>query len=200
MSNKKKLTKEQKLKIINNDIALWLKNFVKIIDNNNELVPFNVNAVQKDFLKNKDKFNLILKSRQLGFSTLSLGIMLYYAYQIPNSTYLMIAHDSRSLRELFVRLKTMQDNIPQEYKLEENKNNRDELELENNSRIIIQCPTSGMGAGMTLQMIHLSEMALYAPDKQEIGLSTIEQSLAKNKDSMIIIESTARGVQNYHNL
>lgn len=182
MAKKKKkqeLTKEEKLKIINNDIELWLLNFVKILNAENKMIPFKVNPAQKDFLKNRSKFNIILKSRQLGFSTLSLGIMLYYAYQIPNSTYLMVAHNKPSLRELFNRLKMMQNSIPEEYRLGENKNNRDELELVNGSRIIIQCPSDGLGAGMSLQVVHLSEYALYNDTQQTVGLATVEQALDK---------------------
>ena len=76
--NDKKLSTEEKLKIINNNPELWLLNFVKIINEENELIPFKVNAEQKHFLNNRSKYNLILKSRRLGFSTLSLGLMLYY--------------------------------------------------------------------------------------------------------------------------
>lgn len=159
---KKKISTKEKLKIINNDIELWLLNFVKILDAENKLIPFKVNKAQKDFLENRSKYNIILKSRQLGFSTLSLGIMLYYAYRIPNSTYLMVAHNKPSLRELFNRLKTMQNSIPKNIRLDEDKNNRDELGLANGSRIIVQCPSDGLGAGMTLQMVHLSEYALYS--------------------------------------
>lgn len=195
---KKKMTTKEKMEIINDDIELWLLNFVKILDAENNLISFKINKAQKDFLENRSKYNIILKSRQLGFSTLSLGIMLYYAYRIPNSTYLMVAHNKPSLRELFNRLKTMQNSIPDKIRLDEDKNNRDELGLSNGSRIIVQCPSDGLGAGMTLQMVHLSEYALYSDSQQLIGLSTVEQSLAKNKNSMIIIESTARGVQNNH--
>lgn len=195
-NSKTNLSTEEKLRIINSDVEKWLLNFVKIFDGESKQIPFKVNAAQKDFLKNRDKYNLILKSRQLGFSTLSLGIMLYYAYQKPNTTYLMVAHNSPSLRELFNRLKSMQNSIPSQYRLAEDKNNRDELGLSNGSRIIVQCPSDGLGAGMTLQMVHLSEYALYNDTQQEQGLATVEQALAKNKDSMIIIESTARGVQN----
>ena len=110
--NDKKLSTEEKLKIINNNPELWLLNFVKIINEENELIPFKVNAEQKHFLNNRSKYNLILKSRRLGFSTLSLGLMLYYAYQIPNSTYLMVAHNKTTFKGLFNSLKTMQNNIP----------------------------------------------------------------------------------------
>lgn len=197
----KQLSTAEKLKIINSDVEKWLLNFVKIFNAENKQIPFKVNPAQKDFLKNKDKYNIILKSRQLGFSTLSLGLMLYYAYQIPNSTYLMVAHNKPSLRELFNRLKSMQNSIPKQYRLAEDKNNRDELGLSNGSRIIVQCPSDGLGAGMTLQMVHLSEYSLYNDTQQEQGLATVEQALAKNKDSMIIIESTARGMQdNFYKL
>ena len=69
---KKELTTADKLKIINSDPEKWLFNMVKIVDSSNKLVPFQVNKQQKYFLDNMDKFNIILKSRQLGFSTLSL--------------------------------------------------------------------------------------------------------------------------------
>ena len=49
---------------------------------------------------------------------------------------------------------------------------------------------------MKLQIVHLSEYALYSENVQESALVAVEQSLAKNKDSMVIIESTARGVSN----
>lgn len=195
---KKELTTADKLKIINSDPEKWLFNMVKIVDSSNKLVPFQVNKQQKHFLDNMDKFNIILKSRQLGFSTLSLGLMLYNAYQIPNSTYLMVAHNKTSLRELFNKLKLMQNSIPKKYRLAENKNNRDELELSNGSRIIVQNPGDGLGAGMTLNMVHLSEYALYSDNQQEMGLVTVESSLVKNESSRVIIESTARGIGNHH--
>lgn len=193
-----KKTIQQKMDIINKSPELWLKNFVKIIDANNNTIPFEIHDAQKEFLDNRSRFNNILKSRQLGFSTLSLGLMLYYAYTLPNTTYLMVAHNKVSLRELFNRLKFMQQSIPEPIQLKEEKNNREELVLNNGSRIIIQSPSEGLGAGLTLQMCHLSEFALYSKGIQSSSLGTVEQALAKNKDSMIIIESTARGIENYH--
>lgn len=200
MSRKKKLTTAEKMKIINADPELWLLNFVKIVDEQGNIINFKVNAAQKDFLKNKSKYNCILKSRRLGFSTLSLGLMLYSAYQKPFSTYMMVAHDKDTLRELFNTLKFMQNSIPDNIRLKETKNNRDELELSNGSRIIVKCPDDTMGAGMRLNIIHLSEYGLWSEKYQETGLVTLEQSLAKTDDSMIIIESTARGYNHFHKI
>lgn len=190
----KQLTTAEKMKLINKNPELWLLNFVKILNNNNELIPFKVNAEQKDFLNNMAKFNIILKSRQLGFSTLSLAIMLYYAYQIPNSNYLMVCHDEKALANLFNRLKLMQDNIPEMVKIKERRSNRGELLLENGSRVSIGVFNANIGRSYTLQMVHISELAfVLKDDNKQKGLLALESSLAKNPDSKIIIESTANG-------
>ena len=96
MTNRK-MTTEEKLKIIENDPTLWLKNFIKIIDNDGDIIPFEVNNEQENFIKNMKKFNIISKSRQLGFTTLSLGLMLYYASTMPNTNYLMLSYDDTSV-------------------------------------------------------------------------------------------------------
>ncbi|SFA52387.1 hypothetical protein SAMN05216169_103226 [Anoxybacillus pushchinoensis] len=59
----KKLTKEQKLQIIMNDFKLFSRNFIKIIDNNNELVSFVLNPEQEQFMNEMSKYNIILKGR-----------------------------------------------------------------------------------------------------------------------------------------
>ena len=69
----KRLTKEEKLQIINNDPVLWLKNFVKITTNTGEYIHFVVNDQQKKFIDEMGRFNVIAKARQIGFSTMSLA-------------------------------------------------------------------------------------------------------------------------------
>ena len=197
-----KLTREEKLRRINANPALWLKNFVKI-DSNGEIVPFAVNPEQKNFLDNMSRYNIILKSRQIGFSTLSLGLMLYYAFQIPNSNYMMLAHMESTTNTLFTKLKLMYESIPEKYRIGFRKSNEKELFLENNSRISIQTASKqsadGIGRGYSLMMIHLSEFALYDDYVQE-NLSTIESALVKSPNAKIIIESTAQGLNYFYYL
>jgi len=197
-----KLTTQEKLKRINANPALWLKNFVKI-DCNGELVPFVVNPEQKDFLDNMERYNIILKSRQIGISSLALGLMLYYAFQIPNSNYMMLAHMESTTNTLFTKLKLMYESIPEKYRIGFRKSNEKELLLENNSRISIQTASKqsadGIGRGYSLMMVHLSEFALYDDDVQE-NLSTIESALVKSPQAKIIIESTAQGLNYFYYL
>ncbi|HHV73428.1 MAG TPA: DNA packaging protein [Thermoanaerobacterium sp.] len=196
---KKPLTTEEKLKIINSDPVLWLKNFVKIVNNEGELVPFILNPEQEDFVRNMGKFNIILKARQIGFTTLSLGLMLYYASTLPNTNYLMLSYDVASTQNIFERLKQMYDSMPERYKIPQKRNNKLELLLENGSRISVKVASvKELGRSYSLQMIHCSEFAFYPEEQQEKGLLSLEQALLKNSTSKIIIESTANGAGNHY--
>lgn len=195
--NYNKLPVEEQLKIINADPVLWCGNFIKIVDNNNNLVKFKFNDAQKDFVRNKSRFNIICKTRQLGMSTMMLGMMLWVAHTMPNSQCLMVADKGESTQNLFNRLKMMYESIPDDIKVEQRRSNKYELFLENGSRISVQ--TAGnkeLGRSFSCQIIHLSEFAFWSDEVQERGLISLEQALAKNKDAFLCIESTSNGIGN----
>ncbi|WP_241736946.1 terminase large subunit domain-containing protein, partial [Anoxybacillus flavithermus] len=199
------MTKEEKLKIIMSDFQLFSKNFIKIIDNNGDTVPFVLNFEQEQFMNEMGKYNIILKGRQIGFTTLSLAYMLYSACTKPDTNYIIMTHHASVSKSLFVKLKKMYKSLPHEkYPNLFPKtllNNRDELYLDNGSRIII-ATAQGEDAisGNSFQMIHLSEMAKYPADVQEEIIATCIPALAKNESSAIIIESTAFGFNTYQEM
>jgi len=169
-----KLTREEKLRRINANPALWLKNFVKI-DYNGQLVPFVLTPEQQHFVDNMDRYNIILKPRQIGFSTLLLGLILYYCFQFENYNVLLLAHTEDTTQYLFTRLKLMYESIPDKYRIGFRKNNEMELFLENNSRIAVRTASAskgqGIGRGYSLNLIHLSEFAYYDEKIQDVILS-----------------------------
>lgn len=187
------------------DFRLFAKNFIKIIDNNGDSVPFILNPEQQQFIKEMEKYNIILKGRQIGFTTLSLAYMLYSAIIKPDTNYMMMTHHNKVTQSLLRKLKRMYHSLPHEKypdlfpKLD--LSNRDELSFKNGSRIMV-ATAGGEDAisGNTFQLIHLSEMAKYPDDNQEEIIATAIPALAKNPDSMIIIESTGMGFNYYQEL
>lgn len=189
---------KEKLKVINDSPKLWLQNFVKIVDNNGDAVPFKVNEQQEIFINEMVKFNIISKARQIGFSTLSLGLCLYYACTNSSTNYLLVSYKAESSSSLFEKLKMMYDSLPHDkYSFPKIKrSNRDEFVLDNGSRI--QCSVAGLkdiGRGTTYQYILLSEFAFY--QNQEKVLLSAEQALAKNETSRVVIETTSNGFNYY---
>lgn len=197
--------KSSKLDLVMGDFRLFAKNFIKIIDNDGNSVPFVLNPEQEQFTKEMVKYNIILKGRQIGFTTWSLAYMLWLALTKPDTNYLMMTHHNKVTQSLLRRINKMYQNLPHEKypKLFSKKviSNRDEIYFENGSRI--QVATAGGEdsiSGNTFQLIHLSEMAKYGDEQQEEIIATSIPALAKNPDSKIIIESTAMGYNTYQGM
>lgn len=198
------LTTKQKLSKIQSDFNLFAKNFIKIINNDNESVPFILNEEQINFIEEKEKYNIICKGRQIGFTTLSLAYMLWSAMTLPDSSYMMMTHNSKVTQSLLRKLKKMYAQLPHDkYDIftKTTIDNRDELSFTNGSRILV-ATAEGTDAisGNTFQIIHLSEMAKYPKNVQEEIIATAIPALAKNNKSSIIIESTAMGYNYYQEL
>jgi len=196
-------SKDNKLNRFNeimSSLPSFCAEFVKIVDNFGELVFFILNKEQAEFIESMEKFNIILKSRQIGFSTVSLAICLWNAINRPNSSYMIVSLDKKQVSELFNRLKRMNEHLPREaypYFPDTVRDNRDELVLSNGSRIQVSPPDVNIGRGSTYQYVLLSEMAFYEVDQAKL-LTSVTQSMAKNPESKLVIESTANGTGNYY--
>jgi len=191
--------KKSKFDLVMEDFTLFSKNFVKIVDNLGNLIPFVFNQEQAAFVKEMGRYNIISKSRQIGFSTISLSYCLWNAINRPNSSYMIVSQDSKQVSVLFGRLKLMNDNLPRtKYKFPETvRDNRDELVLSNGSRIQVSPPNVNLGRGSTFQYVLLSEFAFYDLDQSKL-LTSVTQALAKNPDSKIVIETTSNGTSNHY--
>ncbi len=192
MNNKEKL-----LRIVS-DPLLWIETFVKIVDKEKHLVPFKFNPQQKYILKNKDKYNICLKSRQLGITSVALAYSLYLAITQPNSTCMIMSYSIDSANNIFEKLKQMYNDLPNCVKIETIANNRKELKFVNHSRIIVcTCGSKDNARGATLNFVHLSEVA-FMNEHLEKQLTAIEQALIP--DGCMILESTANGLNKFSEL
>lgn len=200
------LSRKQKLEKIMNDFQLFAKNFIWIIDNNNDKVKLELNSAQieLDELMKNNRFVIVSKARQGGISTFTLAKALWRALKNENENILIVSYKSDSSKALFEKLKQMNEWLPREKYPElfpkVRRENRDELFFENGSRI--SCLVAGnksIGRGSTYSYIHLSEYAFYS--KQEMQLLSAEQSLMKGEQSQLTIETTSNGIgNNYYKL
>lgn len=201
------LTKKQRLEKVMGSFELFAKNFIKIVDNNGDKINFLLNPQQQEFndLLEENRYMIISKSRQGGFSTYALGRAIWQAIRFDNSNILIVSYKQDSSMALFEKLKMMNRDIDQfreKYGTKlfpaTKRDNRNELLLENGSRIT--CVVGGnkdVGRGSTYSMIHLSEFAFY--QNQEKQLLSAEQALAKGTGKLII-ETTSNGFNFYQKL
>lgn len=193
------MTKEEKFMKVWHSPYLFCKNFMKIKNKSGDIVPFSFNSLQRDFLENKKKFNIILKSRQLGFSVMVCAYAIWLSITKPNSVCIMLSMSDTSTRAIFNKLKQIYASIPDAIRPELVRNNRAELQLSNGS--IISCSTMGrndQGRGNTADLIHISEFAFVKSDIASKQLLSLEQTL--NATGHLIVETTANGLNFFHNM
>ena len=99
------MTKTQKagakLRAIMANPVLWARYFLKITDKTGQLVPFEFNPQQLDLVNNLQKYNLVLKSRQLGITSVACALSLYYCHTEKNITCLLMSYSMESARGIF---------------------------------------------------------------------------------------------------
>lgn len=193
------MTKEEKFKKVWTNPYLFCKNFMKIKNKSGEIVPFAFNNLQRDFLNNKKKFNIILKSRQLGFSVMVCAYAIWLAITKKNSVCMLLSMSDESTRAIYNKLKQIYMSIPEELRPELIRNNRSELQLANGS--IISASTLGRndkGRGNTADLIHISEFAFVKSEIASKQLLSLEQTL--NATGTLIVETTANGLNFFHNM
>ena len=99
MNRGESMTREEKFLKCWQSPYLFAKNFIKIVDKKGNLVDFCFNPVQKNFVENMDRYNIILKSRQMGMSVCICAISIHMAITKPNSTILLLSHTDESTRD-----------------------------------------------------------------------------------------------------
>ena len=191
----------------------YIEEYLKIKDKNSKIIPFILNEPQQELyntikeLKKQHKpvRIIILKARQMGFSTLTEAILFKEVVTKPNVTAGIITHESKATNNLFTMSKLYYDNLPEPIKPAIRNRNAQELIFnnENNTGLNskITCMTAGDGAGRsgTYNFLHLSEFAFWSGDKKEAFISLM-QTVPNNENSMVIIESTANGYEYYKEL
>ncbi|MFB4473326.1 DNA packaging protein [Oceanobacillus caeni] len=196
------LTKKQKLEVIKNDFELFAKNFIFIVNTQNETVPMKLNKAQQELteLMKDNRYTIINKARRAGISTLMLAKAIYEATTKPNQSILIVSYEGDSAKGLFNTLKFMNDNLPRDKYpdlfAKTRRDNKNELLFWNGSRIISTVAGyKDIGRGLSITWAHLSEFAFWGGSQEEQLLS-IEQALVDK--GRISIETTSNGISNYY--
>lgn len=191
----------------------YIEEFLKIRNKNSKIVPFILNEPQKrlyEEIKKQKKLNkpvriIILKARQMGFSTLTEAILFKETATKHNVTSGIIAHEAKATNNLFNMSKLYYDNLPEAIKPKIVNRNAQEIIFNTkdnkglNSKITCMTASSDAGRSGTYNFLHLSEFAFWEVDKEDAYVSLM-QAVPNNPQSMVIIESTANGYEQFKKL
>lgn len=197
----------------------YIRNFLKIRTKEGTILPLILNPPQKrlyaeirrQWKQGKPVRIIILKARQMGFSTLTAAIIFWMTATACYVEALIVAHKDDATRNLFIMYKRFYELLPDPIKPMQRASNAQELLFDRPARAKgnerglgsrIRCATAGgqgIGRSYTLKALHLSEFAFWPGDKRDT-LTGLVQAVPDLPGTMIIIESTANGFDEFKNM
>ena len=147
-------------------------------------------------------FFVILKGRQLGITTISLALDLYWHFIHPGLQGTLTT-DTEENREMFRSTLGMYlEGLPKAWKVPHDTHNRNALTLKNRSRLFYQVAglraKGSLGRGKAITYLHGTETSSWGDEE---GLASLLASLAEtNPNRLYIFESTARGFNMFRDM
>lgn len=196
------LSEKEKLIQPMTDPKFYLENFCKIKTKDRKFVPFVLNEAQKDLyntlVRDEAKRVIILKARQIGFSTAVCAFFYHDTIMNPATTSVIIGYNREMTTELLEKIKLFYEMTPDKFKPTIQYNSKYEMSFPKlKSKIIVLPSNETVGRGYTINNLLCTEFALW--DKAEEKITTLESSVPAT--GRIIVESTPHGIGNpYHEL
>lgn len=155
-----------------------------------ELYPFQEKALQ-DFVDNS--LNIVLKSRQMGISTLTAAYSLWLMTFHNDKNILCISITQETAKEIVTKVRFANDNLPSWLKVPCVEDNRLSLRLKNGSQIkaVSSAGTAGRSSALSLLII---DEAAFIDGIEEIWLSA-QYTLSTGGRAIVL--STPNGVGNF---
>lgn len=153
---------------------------------------------------------VILKARQLGFSTLIEAVFFQDAATRPLVRTMIVAHEEEATSNLFRMNKLFYDQLPTALRPMRKNSNAQEIVFENPTKDAadkernpglmssIRCVTAGggeVGRSYTLTNVHASEAAFW-PHMNET-LDSLLQAVPDDPDTAVVIETTPNGFNSF---
>lgn len=172
-------------------------------------VPLRLNGCQRYFvqevaegLERGIRYFVVLKGRQLGISTITLALDLFWCFRWPGLQGALIT-DTDSNKEMFREmLARYYDGLPREMKAKLKLHNRNQMVFRNRSTLqylVAGVRASGnLGRAKALNHLHATECSSWADEE---GLASLQSSLAeKSPNRLYVFESTARGFNLFYDM
>lgn len=175
------------------NFQLFAAKFLKIQNNKMQTIPLVYNGIQQDYLSKRTPRDLIVKPRQLGFTTCIQGEFRRYEWTRASRT-LTLGKDDENTTDIRAMADFFYDNLPEDFRPQRAINNatRTVYPLVQSRATIRKAGNRNSGRGGTNTHIHLSEAAFY-PDAG----SLIASALQAGNPYWVAVESTCNGAQGW---
>ncbi|RPE10559.1 DNA packaging protein [Paenibacillus polymyxa] len=217
---KQRPEKLAELKEVLADFEQFCWRMLKIKTKVGRIMPLTLNDAQRKFVRvvfsqieaGKPVRIIILKARQMGFSTVTEALIYYFTSLQEAKNAFIVAQSSDASSNLYDMFQFYYEKVPAIIKPMSRKNNAKKLTFENptirtvdhrknpglKSKITVQTAESRVLARSdTIHYLHASEVAFWPAKKKKKHLLSLLAALSKEPGSLGVIESTANGMEEF---
>ena len=197
MSDIKKVIKAEYIKCAKDPVH-FMKKYCMIQHPTRGRTAFNLYPFQEKSLKllNKHDKSIILKSRQLGISTLAAGMALHMMIFQKDKNVLIIATKQDTAKNLVTKVRFMYEQLPSWLKIPSVENNRLSLRLKNGSQIKAVAASADAGRSEAISLLIIDEAAFIEENKIHEIWGSAQQTLATGGRAIVL--STPNGTGNWY--
>ena len=194
MSDIKKVIRQEYLKCASDPVH-FMKKYCFIQHPQRGRIQFSLYPFQEKVLSlfQDNPYSIILKSRQLGISTLTAGFSLWMMIFNKDKNILCIATKQDTAKNMVTKVKFMYENLPSWLKVAADENNKLTLRLSNGSQIKATSAASDAGRSEAVSLLLIDEAA-FIENIGEIWASA-QQTLATGGGCIAL--STPYGTGNW---
>ncbi len=194
MADLKKIIRQEYLKCAQDPVH-FMRKYCYIQHPQRGRIQFNLFPFQEKVLTlfQENPYSIILKSRQLGISTLSAGYSLWMMTFHKDKNILCIATKQETAKNMVTKVKFMYENLPSWLKIDAAENNKLNLRLSNGSQIKSTSASSDAGRSEAVSLLLIDEAA-FIDNIGEIWASA-QQTLATGGGCIAL--STPYGTGNW---
>ena len=194
MSDLKKVIRQEYLRCAKDPVH-FMRKYCYIQHPQRGRIQFNLYPFQEKVLTlmRDNPYSIILKSRQLGISTLSAGYSLWLMTFHKDKNILCIATKQETAKNMVTKVKFMYENLPSWLKIDADENNKLNLRLKNGSQIKATSASSDAGRSEAVSLLLIDEAA-FIDNIGEIWASA-QQTLATGGGCIAL--STPYGTGNW---
>lgn len=179
------------------DPVFYLSSFCKIKGKEGKgLIPFALKPAQLDIMNVVQRNNrvIIMKARQIGFSTVMTGYLYHKTITTPGVTTAIVGYNNDLTAELLDKIKTFYRTTPDALKPTIHYNSKYEISFPKvDSKVLVLPSTENVGRGYTINFALLTEVPFW--EKAEDKLVTLEASVPVT--GKIVVESSPGAVGDY---
>jgi hypothetical protein len=209
-----------KIQVILDDFESFCFEYLRIKTKAGDIVPLTLNEAQKklartvfdQILQGKPVRIIILKARQMGFSTTTEAIIYYLSSLQEAKNAFIVAQDHSASENLYDMFRLFNEMAPDIIKPMRKRNNARRLTFENpskkdkevrrepglKSKITVQSAENRVLArSETIHYLHISELAFWPESRKKKHLASLFAAFSKEPGTVGIIESTANGIEIY---